>query len=287
MNPAKGRYPTGNREETLPDPCAVCGSDRGTPLIRRKEWRVLACTGCGLGILSPRPSEEALQKLYEAEYFKDQYDDGLDPSSAAFQKRIRSEDHRIRFVQKAASSGKILDMGCGYGYFPAAARMAGFSVTGYEIAEWAARYAQERLQLPVVQAPLSPRLFAPGSFDVISMWHFLEHTADVNFTITTAAGWLKQEGALVIDVPNYEGTDARKNGADWVGWQLPYHLYHFSPESLRRLLEKHGFSIRFSKTYHSETIKNRLRRLPVIGWAARPIAKFYSGTSIAVIARRS
>jgi SAM-dependent methyltransferase len=286
MNPDEARHPTKNRLEPLPERCAVCGNDRAAVLLRHHPWRVLACTGCGLGVLYPRPSGTDLQTLYEADYFLTQYDGGLDPFSAAFQKRIRSEAHRVRFVKKAAFSGTLLDMGCGYGYFLAAARNAGFDAMGHEIAAWAGRYAQERLNLPVVGGPLSVDLFSPHRFDIISMWHFLEHTPDVNATLAAAATWLKPDGALVIDVPNYDGTDARKSGARWVGWQLPYHLYHFSPGSLKRLLEKHGFSIRASKNYHSEIVKERLRRIPLVGWAARPIAKFYSGTSYAVIARR-
>jgi SAM-dependent methyltransferase len=272
--------------EKLPGVCAVCGNDEGSVLVRFNPWRVLSCKQCGLGVIDPRPAEDDLQKLYEADYFLEQYDGGLDPSSAEFQRRIKSEDHRVRFIRKAASSGKVLDMGCGYGYFLAAARKAGFEGVGYEMAPWASRYASGRLGLSIVREPLTIDLFAPRHFDIISMWHFLEHTPDPNTTIATAAVWLKDGAALVIDVPNYAGTDAQKSGKAWVGWQLPYHLYHFSPLSLKALLEKHGFTICASKKYHSEVVKKNLARFPVIRWVARPIAKLYSGTSIAVIARR-
>jgi SAM-dependent methyltransferase len=270
----------------LPERCAVCGNDAGSVLMRHDPWRVLACTRCGLGVLDPRPSEDDLQKLYEADYFLRQFDAGLDPSSAEFQKRIQSEDHRVRFIRKAAFSGKLLDMGCGYGYFLEAARKAGFDGTGYEISQWAARYASDSLGIPIAIGPLSADLFAANHFDIISMWHFLEHTSDPNLTIASAAGWLKEDGALVIDVPNYEGMDAQKSGESWVGWALPYHLYHFSPFSLKALLKKHGFTIYASKDYHSEVVKKKLGRIPILRWVARPIAKLYSGTSIAVVARR-
>jgi len=275
----------GNSPEKLPSGCAVCGNDSGIVLMRHQDWRVLACTRCGLGVLDPRPSPEDLHTLYEAEYFREQYDGGLAPDSAAFRKRLRSEDHRVRFIRKAGRTGKVLDMGCGYGYFLAAARNAGYEAAGYDISPWVARYASETLGIPLTTGPLAPELFPPKHFDIISMWHFLEHTPDPNRTLITAARWLKPSGALVIDVPNYQGTDASKCGKSWVGWQIPYHLYHFSPPSLKGLLERHGFQIRASKTYHSEVVKEKLGRIPVFRWAARPIAKWYSGTSIAVIAR--
>ena len=71
-----------------------------------------------------------------------------------------------------------------------------------------------------------------------------------------------------------------------IGWQLPFHLYHYTPSSLSDLLAAHGFDIVGSKNYHSEYIKNRLRRIPVVSLFARVIAKFYSGTSYAVAARK-
>jgi len=85
--------------EKLPERCVVCGNDTGSVLMRHNPWRVLACTRCGLGVLDPCPTEDDLQKPYDADYFLSQYDGGLDPSSAEFQKRIQSEDHRVRFIQ--------------------------------------------------------------------------------------------------------------------------------------------------------------------------------------------
>lgn len=90
-----------------------------------------------------------------------------------------------------------------------------------------------------------------------------------------------------VGVPNHEGTDARRMGNFWPQWDLPYHLYHFTPRTLLALLERHGFHPLAAKSYHSETIKERLRKIPGLAPLARPIAKFFSGHSFAVVARKT
>jgi predicted SAM-dependent methyltransferase len=119
------------------------------------------------------------------------------------------------------------------------------------------------------------------------MWHFLEHTAEPGRCIGKVREWLKEDGILVVDVPNYEGTDAQIMWDTWYGWQVPYHLYHFTPSTLELLLSEHGFEIKKRKSYHSECIKENLKKYPVVSLFARLIAKYYSGTSYAVVATKT
>ncbi len=72
-----------------------------------------------------------------------------------------------------------------------------------------------------------------------------------------------------------------------MGWQLPYHFHHFTPATLALLLSQHGFGVIAKKDYHSEVIKERLSSIPGIGLFARLVAKAYSGTSYAVVARKN
>src|SRR5512137_1966505 len=226
-------------------------------MVERDGWTVFKCGGCGLGVLDPRPDREELGRLYEKEYFDSQYREGLRPGSPEMQRRISQEDHRIRFFRKFKRRGLVVDIGCGMGYFLYAARQAGYDVTGVDISDHAASYVREVLNIPM------------------RIGH-----------IEKVARWLKPDGLLVIDVPNYEGTDAQKTWRDWVGWQLPYHFYHFTPATLALLLSQHGFEVIHHKDYHSEIVKERLRKIPGIGLFARLIAKAYSGTSYAVVARK-
>jgi ubiquinone/menaquinone biosynthesis C-methylase UbiE len=262
----------------------ICNGQDHEVLIQKNSWTVYKCIHCGLGFLDPRPSREEMGALYLKEYFSEQYDEGLDPDSQEFKKRLRNEDHRIRFFKWKKRRGKVLDVGCGMGYFLAASKERGFEVQGIDVSPWASEYVTKRLRIPVKTAEMQEFLFESNSVDVITMWHTLEHIRDLHACIRTAKSWLKDDGVLVVDVPNYEGTDARSKWLEWVGWQLPYHLWHFTPKSLEKLLSNHGFKIVKCKDYHSEVVKDRLRKMGLFHPFPRLFARLFSGTSYAVVA---
>ncbi|HBF43560.1 MAG TPA: hypothetical protein DDW42_08035 [Desulfobacteraceae bacterium] len=271
--------------ERAPRSCILCGSRKREPLMEKGSWRVYRCASCGLGFLDPRPSEKEVKDLYCEKYFADQYDMGIEPNTSKFEKRLSQESHRLHFFCGIKKKGRVLDIGCGNAYFLAACRNKGYEVYGLDISDWAARYATQKLGIPVVIGKSRTVELPPHNFDIITMWHFLEHTRNPHKTVLEAKKWLKEDGILIIDVPNYESTDAQKNWGNWVGWQLPYHFYHFTPKTLKDLAEKCGLRAIKTKNYHSETIKISLKRIPIVGLFARLIAKMYSGTSIAMIFR--
>jgi 2-polyprenyl-3-methyl-5-hydroxy-6-metoxy-1,4-benzoquinol methylase len=211
--------------------------------------------------------------------------EGGTPGSRQFKKRLGLESHRIKFFRGMKRSGKVLDIGCGYGYFLAACREAGYDVHGLDFSESAVAHARKKLDLPITVGALTDANLSEQAFDVITLWHALEHMPDPQETIQKARMWLKPDGILAVDVPNYLGTDARKQGTNWNGWDLPYHYYHFTPKSLNRFLNKFDFQVVKQKNYHSEEVKEALKQIPFLSLFARPLAKFYSGHSISVIAR--
>jgi 2-polyprenyl-3-methyl-5-hydroxy-6-metoxy-1,4-benzoquinol methylase len=272
--------------ERAPEKCILCGSPSRLPMIQQGGWTVYKCGGCGLGVLDPRPDHEELRELYEKDYFDSQYREGIKPDSPEMRRRISQEDHRIRFFRKFKREGSVVDIGCGMGYFLYAARQAGYNVAGVDISDHAAAYVMKVLQIPVKIGHIDAIDLQASSIDVITMWHFLEHTDDPRLYIAKVSRWLKPDGLLVIDIPNYEGTDAQKTWSNWVGWQLPHHFYHFTPSTLALLLSQHGFEIIDKKDYHSEHVKEKLQKIPVVSLFARLIAKAWSGTSYAVAAKR-
>jgi 2-polyprenyl-3-methyl-5-hydroxy-6-metoxy-1,4-benzoquinol methylase len=235
--------------------------------------------------LNPLPSDEEITKLYDDEYCKDQFVDGGDVGTSEFNKRLRNEKHRVQLFKRIIKKGKVLDIGCGYGYFLAACRQNGYEVQGLDISSWAAEYTRKKLNIPVVVGTLCALEAKPHSFDVITMWHFLEHTRNPRQVLLEAKKMLKEDGLLVVEVPNYKGTDAQRSWNNWVGWQLPYHFCHFTPGNLIELLSQVGFEVIKTKDYHSETVKMSLQTIPVVRYFARIIAKMYSGHSVAMVAR--
>jgi len=271
--------------ERAPETCILCQTIEREFLIEKDDWKVYRCPVCGLGFLDPRPSENEIENLYRSEYFSQRYDQGIDPSSKQYQKRLSAEQHRTKFIKSVKRSGNLLDIGCGYGYFLDACRRQGYQVQGLDVSDWAARYAIDILGISITIGKIGDIALPSASLDIITMWHFLEHAPDPHTALQKAKSWLKPDGILVIDVPNYEGTDAQKNWRDWDDWSLPYHYWHFTFSSLTRLLSQHGFKVIKHKDYHSDVVKEKLKRIPIVSLFARLIAKMYSGTSVAVIAK--
>jgi 2-polyprenyl-3-methyl-5-hydroxy-6-metoxy-1,4-benzoquinol methylase len=272
--------------EQAENECILCGSTDRRLLIAQGSWQVHRCVSCGLGVLDPRPDAEELARLYAADYFLAQYDGGLKAGSAEFKRRIAQEDHRIRFFRGQRKRGLVLDVGCGMGYFLQACREAGYDVAGIDISEDSAGYVRNELKIPVRTGPIEKIDIPDGTIDVVTMWHFLEHTPDPRIYLDRARRWLKRDGLIVVDVPNYAGTDARKCWERWKGWQLPFHLYHFTPDTLTALLARHGFKRIRTKDYLSEVVKEKLAAIPIIKLFSRPVARLFSGHSVAILARK-
>ncbi len=273
------------REEASKN-CILCGSMERESLMEQDSWKAYRCTSCGLGFLDPRPTKHYMEELYRREYFAEQYDEGVDPDSQEFKKWLGLLDHRVRFFRHKKNKGTLLDIGCGNGYFMALCQSKGYEVQGVDISAWAAKYATEELGFKVTVGEIEDVNMPTRFFDIITMWHFLEHTRNPLKVVQKANTWLKRDGVLIIEVPNYDGTDARGYGENWIGWQFPYHLFHFTPETQQKLLQKSGFQIIKKKDYHSERVKSTLKRVPAVSLFSRLIARLYSGHSVAMLAVR-
>ncbi len=119
----------------------------------------------------------------------------------------------------------------------------GFRVAGVEVDPVARAFAQKKFSIPAY----SPEDFMndeiEGNFDVITLWHVLEHLDDFNLYIEKMLGQLEPGGALVIALPNCSAFDARHYKEYWAGWDVPRHLWHFTPSTMKILAEKHGLKI--------------------------------------------
>lgn len=266
--------------------CIVCGHSERRLLYSENNWYVYKCAACGLGVLDPQPREDQLRDLYNQAYFASHYNEELQPCSGGMIRRLSQESHRLRFFQSHKRTGRVLDIGCGRGYFLLACRKRNYEVEGIDISAAAAAYVRSTLKIPVHVGPINKITLADTAFDVVTMWHSLEHTSDPNVYLQKARRWLKEDGILVVDVPNHEGYDARKMRRNWSQWDLPFHHYHFTPRSLAALLEKNGFEIIRRKSYLSEHVKEKLQKAAIPGALARIIARFYTGGSYAVVARK-
>ena len=257
--------------------CPLCSGVQRAPVIEILPWKVVECPRCRLGFLDPPLSREQAAVLYDESFY---YENRMVVDPHEVHNAIAAQRPRVRYLQRFRRGGHLLEIGAGMGYLLAAARDAGFTVKGLELSPWAAGQADAVLGLDVAVGGAESALFAAASFDIIVMWHVIEHFIDPLENLRRIRSWLRPNGVLVLETRNYTGYDARRLGSDWNGWSLPYHLWHFSPRSLRGALKAAGFGRVRVRTDHSAVIKRRLKRLPLFSVLRNPISRIFSGSNI-------
>jgi 2-polyprenyl-3-methyl-5-hydroxy-6-metoxy-1,4-benzoquinol methylase len=136
----------------------------------------------------------------------------------------------------------ILDFGCGTGYFLSSCKKNGWDVTGIEPDPDARKRASENINQDVY--PTLNHISSDKNFNIITLWHVLEHVHELNETLIQLKKLLDKSGKLVIAVPNIGSFDARTYKDQWAAYDVPRHLYHFSQDTMKVLLDKHHLKVR-------------------------------------------
>lgn len=237
--------------------CDLCGLDQGQPLFRKKDklnvrqeaFQVVQCKGCGLLYINPRPDKEEIRTFYPEIYsWKKTF-----KAKSFFTKWIRWMENIYRShllkeeVLKVAKFtgrhyGKVLDIGCGTGDRLHVFREMGFETYGVEPSD-SANYAKEHMKLNVFKGDLFSVHFQDNFFDIITLYHVLEHTHNPTKVCQEIYRILKKGGHLVIQVPNKDCLQFKIFKERWAAFDVPRHLYYFSIPTLSALLKKIGFKI--------------------------------------------
>jgi SAM-dependent methyltransferase len=233
-------------------PCPLCDAEATDYLFTARdrlvgkpgEFPVVRCRSCGFVYLNPRPTKEALAHYYPDEYYP--IDEARETRDA-----ITVARGLLRRVEQvcAGRSLKILDAGCGTGLFLKFARDAGHEVHGVELSESAVRYGRQVYGISIEQGTLEAADLPAEAFDVVTMWHVLEHTPDPVAALKVVKRVLKPGGVLLFGVPNVDSLEAQIFGRRWFSLDAPRHLQHFSPETARRTVEAAG--LRVDRVDHS------------------------------------
>ena len=177
----------------------------------------------------------------------------------------RSQADKTSFLQACGLiTGKILDVGCGAGFFLRALGGRGWERWGVEISSEAARAAASFVpEDHVVTGTLEEAGFADATFDVVCFWSSLEHTNAPQKNLREARRILRPGGTVIVQVPNASSYQARLFKGDWFALDAPRHRYHFTPDSLRRILVGAGFSpyksTFFSRAHNSHALRQSLK----------------------------
>lgn len=234
-------------EET---PCDWCGSNEcelffeGPDRLMRLpgQFRLVRCHQCGLMRQNPRLAWESLKDYYPEGYASHIPLIREEPSLLRRLDRRYGMWKQVRAVEEFQRGGRLLDVGCGTGVFLEEILRSGrWQVVGIDPTERAAVYARTALQVEIHQGRFSEVALPANSFDVITLWHVLEHLDHPIADLRHAHQLLKENGWLVFAIPNIEGLEAHIFGSYWVGWDLPRHLYQFPHSTLRTILSTLGF----------------------------------------------
>lgn len=264
--------------------CRICGAGALIEFIKFDKWTVKKCLNCGHGITHPLPDPDELDKLYNEKYFNLHYEE-IQPGHKSFLKKIKQENSRVKFLLSSKKTGNLLDIGCGKGYFLYACKKY-FNCTGFDISGANKEFICNTLNLKLEISSWDTAKFKKQSFDAITLWHSLEHIEDPYGALNKCADWLKQDGIIIIEVPNHGGTDGKILYNEWPDWDIPFHLHHYTRESLFLLLDKTNFTPIKTNTYHSEFIKDALLKNIYTRFIARLIAKKFEGNGIAVLCKK-
>jgi len=230
--------------------CPVCGSQKFEPFISGKDYfltgevfNIVKCHDCGFRFTNPRPKSEDLGKYYESTDYISHSDSRKGLFASVYQLvRKYTLSRKLALISKFQQNGEILDIGCATGQFLNYMAEHGWSATGIEPDEKTRAHAISEYGLKVFPEE-QLNILEKSSFDVITLWHVLEHVSELNARMEQLKNLLKPQGTLIIAVPNCNAYDAKIYGEFWAGYDLPRHLYHFAKEDMKLLLENHEFTI--------------------------------------------
>lgn len=233
--------------------CLVCNSTSFEEYLKSKDFSVskedftiLKCKDCNFHFTNPRPKNEELGRYYISDHYISHNNTSKNLFEKVYQlvRRIAIKG-KYNLISGLFNKGRILDIGCGTGDFLNKCKTEKWETKGIEPSEIARKQAIANYNLDVDEYIDLRDL--KGEFDVITMWHVLEHVTELNTTVSELKRLLSPDGKVIIAVPNLESFDASYYKKYWAAYDLPIHLYHFSKESIIKLFEKHGFSLRKTK----------------------------------------
>lgn len=231
--------------------CLVCGQNNFKTLFSckdfvatREDFQLQYCESCSFIFTNPRPNISEIVKYYQS----DQYISHSGKKKGLIYKiydivRDFSIRQKLNLIKKYHKSGKLMDLGCGLGYFLNGVKLdKTFDGLGVDISDDAVEYVKNTFGINVKNESELDNL-DKHTFDIITQWHVLEHVHYLNERMQQLHHLLKQDGTMFIAVPNSKSKDAEIYKEYWDGYDVPRHLYHFNQKSFSLLMEKHGFKI--------------------------------------------
>lgn len=230
--------------------CPICGSVEFKPymvcndhLVSNEEFTIQECTACKFRLTNPRPDDKSIGSYYKSENYVSHNDESSGFVNSVYRLvRNYTLGSKSRLIKKLnGGEGRLLDVGCGTGSFLERCKSDGWRITGVETDATVRAFAQEKLGIQI-QSDVS-EIRSNESFDVITLWHVLEHIPDLNDAVRRLSMLLSPNGTLLVAVPNSNSYDAKYFRENWAAYDVPRHLYHFTPSTIEKLFKKYGLQL--------------------------------------------
>ncbi len=208
-----------------------------------EQFELCSCEDCGFTFTQGVPVEAEIGKYYEVPDYISHTDTRKGAMNTIYH-YVRSYmlARKARLVSKEShrKKGRLLDIGTGTGYFANTMARRGWRVEAVEKSQQARTFAKAHFDLDV-KPESELKEFAPASFDVITLWHVMEHLEHLNETWEMLREQLRDTGILIVAVPNCSSFDAKRYEQYWAAYDVPRHLWHFTPATIQKLASRHGF----------------------------------------------
>jgi len=230
--------------------CPVCNSTTFSPFLEckdhtvsRETFQIVKCESCGFKFTNPRPEPEQLGRYYKSEEYVSHSNTKKGFINSTYQSvRKYTLLKKLQLISKYYKTGRILDIGCGTGEFLNTCKSAKWETVGIEPDDDARNMAIKNYGLDV-RGEDDLKNLHDESFQVITMWHVLEHVPNLNERIEELKRLIKPTGIIIIAVPNCNSLDAKIYKENWAAYDVPRHLYHFTPADMETLFRKHGLKV--------------------------------------------
>jgi SAM-dependent methyltransferase len=245
--------------------CGLCGSISGRELYTTKDrlgntgdlFSIVQCSGCGVLRTLPHISESELARFYPDDYWG-----GLE---AARDWILSSQSGKTQFISRCGlRGGRILDVGCGSGFFLRALDSRSWDRFGVETSAAASQKTEAAIGAGrVFTGTLLESSWERSQFDVVTFWSALEHTNSPRLNLQEARRIVKPGATLIVQLPNAASYQAQLFKGDWFALDAPRHRYHFTRQVLDRLLTESGFDVyrtaNFSNEHDSAALRQSLK----------------------------
>jgi SAM-dependent methyltransferase len=222
--------------------CHFCKSHQFERLWSKNSFDYLKCQKCQMIFVNPQLKEESVDEIHRIVHPQKKKQDIL---------RYNFKNYKISLLRRMKfyyQTGRLLDIGCGKGYFVASARGNGWESFGLDISQYNIIYAREILKQKVILTDLREAAFPDDYFDVVTLFDTLEHLRDPFPYLKEVYRILRRGGLLYIETPNFNSLSRRLWNKRWAVFS-PCHFYYFTPATLKEKLEEVGFKIRYSITW--------------------------------------